>query len=49
MMARELFSGWETYHRRNDGIVIFVQLATSSQPRSQSGGNETESDKGEDD
>ena len=40
---------WDTYHGRNDGKVIFVQLATTSQSRSQSGENETESDEGEDD
>ena len=39
----------QTYHRGNDGIVIFVQLATSGQSRSQAGGNEADGDKGEDD
>ena len=38
-----------SYHRGYDGIVIFVQLATSSQPRSQAGGNEADSDEGKDD
>lgn len=39
----------QTHHRGNDSIVIFVQLATSGQPGSQAGGNEADSDKGEDD
>ena len=39
----------QTYHRGNDSIVIFVQLATSGQPGSQAGGNEANGDKGEDD
>ncbi len=39
----------QTYHGSNDGIVIFVQLATSGQPRSQTEGNEADSDEGEDD
>ena len=39
----------QTYHGGNDGIVIFVQLATSGQPRSQAGGDEADRDEGEDD
>lgn len=39
----------DTYDRGNDGIVIFMQLATSGQPRSQAGGDEADSDEGEDD
>lgn len=39
----------QTYHRSNDGIVIFVQLPTSGQPRSQTAANEADGDEGEDD
>ena len=39
----------QTYHRGNDSIVIFVQLATSSQPGSKAGGNEADGDESEDD
>ena len=39
----------QSYHRGYDGIIIFVQLATSGQPRSQAGGNEADSDEGKDD
>ena len=39
----------QTHHRGNDSIVIFVQLATIGQSRSQAGGNEADGDNGEDD
>lgn len=39
----------QTYHRGNDGIVVLVQLATSSQPGGQAGGNEADGDECEDD
>ena len=38
-----------TYDRSNDGIVIFVQLATSGQPGGQAGNNKADGDEGEDD
>ena len=38
-----------TYDRRNDSIVIFVQLATSGQPGGQAGNNKADGDEGEDD
>lgn len=41
--------GRQAYHRGNDGIVIFMQLATSGQPRSQAAADEADGDEGEDD
>ena len=38
-----------TYHRGNDSIVIFVQLATSGQPGREAGNNKADGDEGEDD
>ena len=39
----------QTYYRSNDSIVVFVQLATRGQPRSQAGGNEADGDECEND